>query len=58
MEMFIRVVFINKNFMGMELINGKMEVHTKGNLLMEIDKGKAYGNHIMEISLKGIILMM
>jgi len=46
------------NFMVQVYINGKMEAFMRDNLLLEKDKEKEHGDHIMEMYLKEIIIMM
>lgn len=46
------------NFTVKGSINGRMEVFMKDSLLLERDKEKEHGNHIMETYLKEIILMI
>lgn len=50
--------FLMVNFMAKVYINGKMEVFMRDSLLLEKDKEKVHGDHIMEMYLKEIIIMM
>jgi hypothetical protein len=49
--------FLMVNSMDKAYTNGRMEAFTKVSLLLERGKEKEHGNHIMEMFLKGIIIM-
>lgn len=56
--MCMKDIFSKANFMGKVFTSGKMEAFMRDSSLLEKDKEKEHGNHIMEMFSRVTIRMM